>query len=302
MNLEPETRRGYYISAEMKKVWAVEMELLNKLLEVCKKHNLRIWAEGGTLLGAVREHGYIPWDDDIDMAMPREDYDKLQIIAKDEFTDPYFFQSGYTDKFPSGMSKLRMNGTSAIEKNRLFRNCHHGIFVDIFPLDVMPDNDLEMKAFVNKSRKLHRDLILYFDYSYSRSFYHVKSDLYALFNRIKIDFISFRTTFKKYDLYVKQYCCCNYKNISLISWLYNDRYLRSREWYKETLQAVYEDIEIPIPCGYQKILSKQFGDNYMIPIHSPSMHAGFDFLSAEISYEIMLPIIRKRKATLISKL
>ena len=92
MNLEKEIRNGYEISADMKKVWAVEMELLKKLLEVCEKHHLRIWAEGGTLLGAVREKGFIPWDDDIDMAMPREDYDKLQTIAKDQFKAPFFFQ------------------------------------------------------------------------------------------------------------------------------------------------------------------------------------------------------------------
>lgn len=77
MNLEPETRNNYYISVEMKKVWAVEMQLLKKLLEVCEKHHLKIWAEGGTLLGAVRHQGYIPWDDDIDMAMLRDDYDRL---------------------------------------------------------------------------------------------------------------------------------------------------------------------------------------------------------------------------------
>ena len=81
MNLEKETRRGYVISAEMKKVWAVEIELLKKLLNVCENNHLRVWAEGGTLLGAVREKGYIPWDDDIDMAMPRKDYDILRNIA-----------------------------------------------------------------------------------------------------------------------------------------------------------------------------------------------------------------------------
>ena len=74
------------------------MELLKKLLEVCDKHHLRIWADGGTLLGTVREHGYIPWDDDIDMAMLRDDFDVLVKIAPKEFSHPYFFQFGYTEK------------------------------------------------------------------------------------------------------------------------------------------------------------------------------------------------------------
>lgn len=67
------------------------MEVGKKLLAVCEKHHLRIFAEVGTLLGTIREHGFIPWDDDIVMAMPREDYDKLQFIAKEEFKKPYFF-------------------------------------------------------------------------------------------------------------------------------------------------------------------------------------------------------------------
>ena len=148
MNLESETRKGYLISAKMKKVWAVEMELLKKLLEVCEKYHLRIWAEGGTLLGTIRHHGYIPWDDDIDMAMLREDYDKLQAIAKEEFKTPYFFQSGYTDLFPNGLSRIRKDGTAAIMDQAINRNYHQGIFIDIFPLDVMPDDEVLFKSFV----------------------------------------------------------------------------------------------------------------------------------------------------------
>ncbi len=70
MTLEEEVRKGYTIPAEMERVWQVQLDLLKKLLDVCERRlQLRIWGDGGTMLGTVREHGYIPWDDDIDMVL-----------------------------------------------------------------------------------------------------------------------------------------------------------------------------------------------------------------------------------------
>ena len=88
-----EERCDYKVSKEMKQIWAVELDLLHMFDTVCKKHQLRYFASDGTLLGAIRHHGFIPWDDDIDIAMLREDYDKLCKIGPAEFKHPYFFQS-----------------------------------------------------------------------------------------------------------------------------------------------------------------------------------------------------------------
>ena len=292
MNLEPETRNGYYISADMKKVWAVEMQLLKKLLEVCKKHHLKIWAEGGTLLGAVRHHGYIPWDDDIDMAMLRDDYDKLQAIAKDEFKAPYFFQSGYTDLFPNGFSKLRMDGTAAIIPYEINQNFHQGIFIDIFCYDAVPNDKIvfeEQKRLAEEKIKL---LKIYCDPYWSfTDFIHNWRVMKAKWT---VGRKGFKKCFEEYEHLFRQYKISDNKNISFIAFYYElERYLRDKRWYDETIYLPFEDIQLPVPKDYDKILTLQYGE-YMKPVKAPTMHGGFEALDTEHSYFDILPAIREK--------
>lgn len=291
MNLGPETRNGYYISAEMKKVWAVEIKLLNKLLDVCKKNNLKIWAEGGTLLGTVREHGFIPWDDDIDMAMPREDFDKLQIIADKEFKSPFFFQTGHTDLFPNGIAKLRMDGTSAIERVSLFCNQHQGIFIDIFPLDVMPTSPKESLLFIERAERLKKNLDTYCYHSFSLTdwYYNIK----LLTKILKIRLKGFHICFKEFEDFVKKYSQTGNEILSFISWFYRECDTKHSSWYNETIYLPFENINIPVPIGYKKILEKEYGD-YMTPKQEPSMHESFIFLSTEKPYQDIIAELRHK--------
>ena len=94
-NLQEEVRDGFRVSAQMKKVWQVETDLLAVFTEVCRKENLRFWVDGGSLLGTIRHHGFIPWDDDVDVCMPRADYDRLVANGDRLFTHPYFLQTAY---------------------------------------------------------------------------------------------------------------------------------------------------------------------------------------------------------------
>lgn len=120
---------------KLQKLHEVELEILNKIDEICKKYNLSYQLSGGTLLGAIRHKGFIPWDDDIDLTMVREDYDKFIQVAPKELEDEYFLQCYDTDDCYFPFIKIRKNNTIFNEGLIAHLDCHKGIFVDIFPFE-----------------------------------------------------------------------------------------------------------------------------------------------------------------------
>lgn len=136
--LEKESRSGYEVSEKLKKIWAVEIDLLCKLLSVCKKHGIKIQVFGGTLLGTVRHKGFIPWDDDLDVCMTRGEFEKLQNFA-DEFMHPYFLQTAFSDRrYFLPFARLRNSETTGATSNSSEYN--NGIYVDIYILEGYVDS------------------------------------------------------------------------------------------------------------------------------------------------------------------
>ena len=116
-----------------------ETELLDEFVRICSKHGLRYCIIAGTLLGAVRHQGFIPWDDDVDVAMPREDYDRFAALCAQELDGRFFYQNSDTDShYFLTYAKLRRNDTFVYEERFRDSRFHKGVFLDIFPLDFCP--------------------------------------------------------------------------------------------------------------------------------------------------------------------
>lgn len=141
---------------DIRRAQLVELEILGEFDRVCRLHGLTYFLDSGTALGAVRHGGFIPWDDDIDVAMPRDDYEKLLSYAsKDIDTERFFLQTRETDpEYPLFYAKLRRNGTVFLEEPWKDKHMHHGIWIDIFPYDFITGNKRSQKRVCRVVSKL----------------------------------------------------------------------------------------------------------------------------------------------------
>lgn len=125
---------------------AKELELLRAFVDVCEKLGLKYYLVCGSALGAVKYKGFIPWDDDVDVALKREDYDVFLREAQNLLPDGIFLQNHRTDPaYPHIFSKLRDSGTTYIEKSVAHLPINHGIYIDVFPLDEYPTGERERR-------------------------------------------------------------------------------------------------------------------------------------------------------------
>lgn len=138
-----------------RKIQLIELEILNEVDRICRKHGIKYYLCGGTLLGAVRHSGFIPWDDDLDIFFPRKDYIKFAEIVQKELPDTMFYQDWHNEfDYPYNFAKIRMNGTKFCQNEIQHLNMHHGIFIDIFPLDTVPSDERERTAYLSKVTRL----------------------------------------------------------------------------------------------------------------------------------------------------
>ena len=283
--LDEEVRDGFTVTKQVKELWAIEIDLLFQLDKICKKYNLKYFADGGTLLGCIRHNGYIPWDDDIDICMTRSDYAKLCEIAPTELEYPYFFQNERTD--PGcvwGHSKLCNSNTTMILDSYKKRNFkfNQGIFIDIFPQDNVPDDEIEQKKFFEKLQKLKKASKVF------RGRSHVdfgeKNILKILYSRV-VNFLGIKNfSYFKFEKLCQKYNGQKCKYCASISFKPERRIgFKPTISLEKASNRKFEFFEIPCPDNYEWILSDYFGD-WHTPIKGASMH-GSVFIDTDKSYK-----------------
>lgn len=141
----------------LKKLHSALLEILIEIDRICRKYCIQYFLDSGTALGAVRHDGFIPWDDDADVGMVREEYEKFIKAASTELGEQFFLQTRETDpQFSKFSAKIRLNGTYFPESRNAGTEIHQGIFVDIFPFDYINDNKEKAIAEIKKSRRLYK--------------------------------------------------------------------------------------------------------------------------------------------------
>lgn len=254
-------------------VWAEQLKLLEKLLEVLNKHNIPYFASGGTLLGAVRHSGFIPWDDDIDIMMLREDYDRLCAVAQSEFEPPFFFQTFYTDKgYFRGHAQLRNSlTTAALPCEALKVPFNQGIFIDIFPLDSVPDDEAAFKSQRRRLNRLNRLLNNTVRFSDNKS-----CSLSSVLKRAAAWLIS--VFYKSEKQYIKMESICREHSSEITQRVAplsfdpnNSRLWWQRSFFESAVEFPFEHLSLKCPVGYDELLSAQYGD-YKVPRQEETYH------------------------------
>lgn len=234
-----------------------EKELLCYFADFCDQHNLAYRLSEGTLIGAVRHKGFIPWDDDVDVEMPLEDYNKL--IAISSTIDPrYFFQSIDTEPgYIYPWAKLRMNGTAFVEKTLAYLPINQGIYIDIFPM-------IKASPSAFKRKNAHRiERILYARIDTGLNLERSKAKKFvAAFLTGLLTF--FATPHKACQKLMRHYKRMNdrSKTSEVYFPVWFDQIVRP---YKTKLiKLPFENVLFNCPADYDEVLKAEYGD-YMTP-------------------------------------
>lgn len=272
-----EYRCDFLVPEKMKRAWAAQQEVLSEIIRVCDKYDIVYYAEYGTLLGAVRHKGFIPWDDDIDLSMPRKDYEKLFRVASYELPKTYVLNSVYSnDKLTTPMGCIMNRATVETDALLLkdFHGCPYIVGVDIYPLDNIPDDEELAQAYMAMYNMVY-DAAQRFDKLKQTNElwgYLLQIEELCRVKLVRDDTLQFQLWALAENI-AAMFADDDTKRIASL-WeltVKGKKRMRKKEWYRTVEKRPFEKIKINVPNGYDEVLRLIYGD-YMMPVRGGGDH------------------------------
>ena len=240
----------------LQELQAILLELLREFDRVCRKHNIPYMVFCGSALGAVRHHGIIPWDDDLDVTMLRADYERFLQVAPAELKEQYFLQAEGAEHWPMNFSKLRKNNTTYLEKyHPKDPNHHQGIYIDIFPCDNASDVEWIRKL------QFYASKVAIAQSLWMRG-YETDSQKKKLFMKVcsllpRKPFLALAQLKKRTDSQcVQTFLSCTSKY---------RKGIYKRIWLQEAVDMDFADMKVPVSAHYDALLTTLYGDYMTLP-------------------------------------
>lgn len=277
-----EIRNDFLISSMMKRAWAAALEVLNIVIEICERNNIQYFADWGTMLGAIRHKGYIPWDDDIDICIKRPDYNRLMKLLPKALPYGYSLAGMYAEserlQNAAFVPHMRVMADETKIPFSEYMRMFHGfpyqrIGIDIFPLDYISDDE--------QTTNLQKHIVCY------------GIELLRDWDKLQV-----MGSFNEHIMYMEQICNIkidlsnnpkNYiwKVIDSVSQLYseneseyltefailieNNNFRMKKQWFDEVIKVPFENITVAVPKEYDNVLRSMYGD-YMTPVYYAADH------------------------------
>lgn len=278
---ETEVRDGFAVNELMKRAWAASLEVLDRVIKICDKYDLTYYTYGGTLLGQVRHHGFIPWDDDLDIAMKRDDYIKFLEVAEEELPEEYSILNTYTDEeYNDFFTRITNGHIIDFSDKRLdqYHGCPFAVGIDIFPLYYIPGDADSAEA----QQTILRMIQAVYELTGNRN-----EETPSVFEEETAEGLEGLEEITGYhftaDKPIRTQLQILYDQVSRLFGEQESDALAifpifmacgcmiEKELLAECIQMPFENLMLNAPKGYDKILKKLYGD-YMVPKRGGALH------------------------------